>query len=231
MNTSEPHGLTRLLTSFAVFAVLVLTAGCSKSCDSSKSDNGTPTAVPPEPPTIAITGTPPPPASASALASASASPPAHASAKPPPVASSAPTHEGAPPKPLADKRQAASARIVGKNFNLEVGSPGCRVDEPCAVTLRLVAVGDWHVNKEYPYKFTAAEAPGVQFLGNGDAKIFSRASGAFLEEGEKTATMTVRFKPTSAGEARVAGIYKLSVCSAEQCQIEQQAVQLAVPVM
>ena len=43
--------------------------------------------------------------------------------------------------------------------------------------------------------------------------------------------MIVRFKPTSAGEARVSGTYKMSVCSAENCQIETQAVTLVVPVM
>ncbi len=43
--------------------------------------------------------------------------------------------------------------------------------------------------------------------------------------------MTVRFKPTAAGDAKVSGTYKMSVCSAENCQIEQQTVSLNVPVM
>jgi len=71
----------------------------------------------------------------------------------------------------------------------------------------------------------------VQFLGNGDANIFSKAAGDYQENGEKAATLTVRFKPTAAGEAKVSGTYKMSVCSAENCQIEQQAVTLAVPVL
>lgn len=99
------------------------------------------------------------------------------------------------------------------------------------MTLRLAPTGAYHVNKEYPYKFVAAGAPNVTFLGKGDANTFSRASGDFAEEGEKAATMTVRFKPTAAGSARVSGTYKMSVCSAENCQIEQQAVTLDVPVL
>lgn len=99
------------------------------------------------------------------------------------------------------------------------------------MTLRIAATGDYHVNKEYPYKFTASASPGVTFLGNGDANVFSRAAGDFREDGEKAATMTVRFKPAAAGEAKVTGTYKMSVCSAENCQIEQQTVSLAVPVM
>jgi hypothetical protein len=92
-------------------------------------------------------------------------------------------------------------------------------------------VGDFHVNKEYPYKFVASAAPGVAYLANGDANTFSRSSGDFHEDSEKVGTMTVRFKPSAAGEARVAGTYKMSICSAEQCQIETQAVSLAVPVL
>jgi hypothetical protein len=99
------------------------------------------------------------------------------------------------------------------------------------MTLHLAAVGEFHVNKEYPYKFLATAAPDVQFLSSGDANTFSRASGDFREEGEKSATMTVRFKPTSSGEARVSGTYKMSICSAEACQIEAPTVQLAIFVM
>jgi len=99
------------------------------------------------------------------------------------------------------------------------------------VTLRLVASGEYHVNKEYPYKFTAAAAPGVTFLGSADASTFSRAAGDFREEGEKIGVMTVRFRPTAAGEAKVSGTYKMSVCSAENCQVESQAVSLSIPVL
>jgi hypothetical protein len=43
--------------------------------------------------------------------------------------------------------------------------------------------------------------------------------------------MTVRFKPATAGDANVSGTFKMSVCSASNCQIEQQAVALKVPVI
>jgi hypothetical protein len=142
-----------------------------------------------------------------------------------PAATSA--DKAAAPPPLVP----ASTRLAGKNFTLDVASPGCRVELPCVVTLRLAAAGAYHVNKEYPYKFIAAAAPGVQYLGKGDASTFSRASGDFHEDGEKAATMTVRFKPTATGQARVSGTFKMSVCSAENCQIETQAVSLAVPTL
>ncbi len=214
----------------AVGAILVLATGCSKT------DGGgaTATAVPSEAPTISITGTPqpaPPASAASAAVSASAAPSAAGAAPSAAPSAKAAAKASAKPEPAAAPLKPAGTSISGKNFTLAVGSPGCRVDTPCAVTLRLTAAGEFHVNKEYPYKFTASAAPGVTFLGSGDANVFSRAAGDFREEGEKTAAMTVRFKPTAAGEAKVAGTYKMSVCSAEQCQIESQAVALTVPVL
>gem|GEM_PF-511280 len=226
---------------WGVIAALLVVAGCSKSeGGASAAPSASAIAVPSEAQTIAIVGTPSaapsaaPSASATtttttATTTASAAPSAKpaASTKAAAVASLTAVKEAPPPTPL----KPASTRVSGKNFTLDAVSPGCRVETPCTMTLRLAASGEYHVNKEYPYKFLAAAAPGVQFLGNGDANTFSRAAGDFREDGEKAATMTVRFKPSSAGEARVSGTYKMSVCSAENCQVETQAVTLAVPVM
>lgn len=124
-----------------------------------------------------------------------------------------------------------SKHVAGNNFALDVASPGCKAGEECAMTIKLAASGSYHVNKEYPYKFIATPASGVAFLGKSDPNQFTRASGDFVEQGEKGGLMTVRFKPASAGEAKVAGKYKLSVCSADQCLIEEPMIDLAVPVM
>jgi hypothetical protein len=88
------------------------------------------------------------------------------------------------------------------------------------MTIKLSTGGEYHINKEYPYKFVPADAAAIGFAG-ADHK----------QEGEKTATMTVRFKPAAAGDAKVEGTYKMSVCSAEQCQIEQPKISLTVPVI
>lgn len=121
-------------------------------------------------------------------------------------------------------------RIDGQNFTLDVASASCKAGADCTMTIKLTAASEFHVNKEYPYKLTANAAPGVTFLGKKDANVFTKESGDFVEEGEKTGTMTVRFKPAAAGEAKVAGTYKMSVCSADQCQIEVQPIALNVPV-
>ena len=223
-------------------AVALLAAGCSKSeGGAGGAPSASAVAVPGEVASvIAITGTPPVPPSAapSASVATSATPSASASTRAGtgtgtgvPAASVKGIASAKAVEPPATPLKPVSTRMSGKNFTLDAASPGCRVEVPCTMTLRLAASGEYHVNKEYPYKFLAAAAPGVQFLGNGDANTFSRAAGDFHEDGEKAATMTVRFKPTSAGEARVSGSYKMSVCSAENCQVETQAVTLVVPVM
>lgn len=254
MSTCEVRGWTKCA---GIVAVGLVAAACSKG-DSGGAPSAAATAVPREAPTIAITGTPvaSPSATSSASPSASvvepsappsASPKASASSTTSAKASASGALEDAPsknaPKDSTDARDVknagstlvalkpAAARTSGKNFTLEAASPGCRVDAPCTMTLRLVASGDYHVNKEYPYKFIAAPAPGIHFQGNGDANTFSRAAGDFREESEKAAVLTIRFKPTSAGEAKVVGTYKMSVCSAENCQIETQPVSLSIPVM
>lgn len=187
-----------------VAAALLLACACSK-----QEEKAPVKTEPSDVPTFHIVGTPP--ATASATATTSAAPSAVAS--------------GSAPGGL----KPAATKIEGKNFALDVASPGCRVNESCAMTIRLRVLGDYHVNKEYPYKFVAAAAPGVTYLAEGNA--FSRASGDFKEEGEKAATMTVRFKPTSTGAAKVSGTYRMSVCSAENCQMEQPTVTLSVPVI
>jgi len=132
---------------------------------------------------------------------------------------------------VASGLKPASKRVEGNHFALELASPGCKAAADCALTIKLVASGEYHVNKEYPYKFLASAAPGVEFLGKSAPNTFTREAGDFVEQGEKVGTMTVRFRATAPGEARVAGTYKLSVCSADQCQIEQEKLELAVPVM
>ena len=124
-----------------------------------------------------------------------------------------------------------SKHIAGNNFTLDLASPGCKAGSECTMTVKLVATADYHVNKEYPYKFTATPAPGVEFLGKPDAPVFTRAAGDFTEQGEKSGTMTIRFKPTTPGHPTIAGTYKFSVCSADQCQIEQEKLELTVPTL
>ena len=120
----------------------------------------------------------------------------------------------------------------GNNFVVNADVPACHANGECKIELHLEAQGEFHVNKEYPYKFKASDAAGVEFLGKdpGGKNVFSKAAGDFAlsPSNEKLGTMTLRFKPAHAGAVTIAGQFKLSVCSAANCMLE--TAQVSVPV-
>ncbi len=100
--------------------------------------------------------------------------------------------------------------------------PECAVGSTCKVTLVLTALGEYKVNKEYPFKFVADEKAlrGGAIDGN----------GAFSHQGKQGGHMTVSFRPDAAGTAQLAGTFKLSVCTEATCEIAEPQIALAVPV-
>src|SRR5262245_9189607 len=121
-----------------------------------------------------------------------------------------------------------TATFKGNNFNLQATSGSCKKGDDCTLTLRLEALGAYHINDSYPYKFTPGptkdgKPENIEFA----KATFSKAEGDFKKEAEKVATMTVKFKATAAA-GTIAGVYKMSVCSEQNCQLEQQEVTLKV---
>jgi hypothetical protein len=121
----------------------------------------------------------------------------------------------------------------GSNFFLDVApAADCAVGATCSLTIRLVATGDFHINEDYPYKFKADDTPGVEFLGADAAgkNVFSKAASDWKKKDEKSGAMAVAFRAADKGSKTVGGTFKLSVCSAQTCQLEQQQVQATVAV-
>jgi hypothetical protein len=121
----------------------------------------------------------------------------------------------------------------GSNFFLDAAPVGdCAVGATCAVAVKLVATGDFHINDEYPYKLKTDDAPGVVFLGSDAAgkNVFSKAASDWQKKDEKSGVMTLAFRATDPGSKTVGGTFKLSVCSAGSCQLEQERVQARVAV-
>jgi hypothetical protein len=130
---------------------------------------------------------------------------------------------------------AGAAQVAkGNNFVVNANVASCAANAECKVDLRLEAQGDFHVNKEYPYKFKATAVSGVTYLGKdpGGTDLFSKAAGDFALDtsNEKVGTMTVRFKSANKGAVSIGGTFKLSVCSAQNCQLEQATVTVPVTV-
>ena len=87
-------------------------------------------------------------------------------------------------------------------------------------------------NDEYPYKLKADDAPGVEFLGADSAgkNVFSKAASDWRKRDEKSGQMTLSYRAADKGQKTVGGTFKLSVCSADNCQLEQQHVKATVAV-
>ena len=125
--------------------------------------------------------------------------------------------------------------IRGDNFVLIASFPdACKVGADCTLTLRLEAQGAYHINDSYPYKFTPTidtkdkkvDPPKCENVEFGKEQ-FSKANGDFKKDGEKTGTLTVTFKPT-APKGKIVGVYKMSVCSEQNCQLEVKPITLDV---
>ncbi len=139
---------------------------------------------------------------------------------------------GAPAPSTAPAADCGHSVCTDNLFIDAAGTPGCTAGAVCTVHLTLVATGDFHVNDEYPYRFKAEEAAGVTYLGTdeGGKNVFSKGAGDWKKIDARSGAMTVKFTPERRGDAAVAGVLKLSVCSGATCQLEQSHVSTVVPV-
>jgi hypothetical protein len=134
-----------------------------------------------------------------------------------------------PSQPAGD----CSHTACGSNFFLDAAPVGdCVQGARCEVAVKLVATGDYHINEDYPYKLKVEDVPGVDFLGTDAAgkTTFSKGATDWKRSDEKSGVMTIGFRSVQKGAASVGGTFKLSVCSAANCQLEQQPVKVAVTV-
>ena len=111
------------------------------------------------------------------------------------------------------------------NFFVDTQAPAeCAVGSTCDLAVKLTALGDFHVNDEYPYRFKANDVPGIDYAGT-DAMgkgVFSKPAGDWKKADAKTGVMTVKFTPREKGDKTITGTFKMSVCSAANCLLEQR---------
>jgi hypothetical protein len=137
------------------------------------------------------------------------------------------------PPPATLTSPACGHAACGDGYFVDaVPASSCAAGEVCALSLVLVATGDYHINDEYPYKFKGDDQPGLEFQGkSADGRgVFTKAAGDWTKADEKTGRMAVAFTSRAAAEKRVAGVFKLSVCSAQNCRLEQPRVDARVAV-
>lgn len=121
----------------------------------------------------------------------------------------------------------------GSNYFVDATPPAdCAVGANCTLGLTLVATGDFHINDDYPYKFRADDAPHVSFQGKdpAGATTFSKVANDWQKLAAQKGAMSIVFQAGQAGTQTLSGVFKLSVCSTQNCQLEQTPVRVAVRV-
>ncbi len=118
------------------------------------------------------------------------------------------------------------ARIDADNYVVEAKSTGpAKAGQESTIEISLTTKGDYHINKQYPYKFKTADPPpdGVTF----PKPTLMRADGTF---DEKTGKFKVPFVATKAGKATIGGTFSISVCSDANCIMDKQNIDVDVDV-
>ncbi len=132
---------------------------------------------------------------------------------------------------MAPEAGCAGHAACGDDFVVDaITQADCSAGAVCSVELALSATGDFHLNDEYPYRFRASEEPGLRYVGTDPAgtAVFSKAAGDWRKTASKSGVMTVKLVSPEKGERAVTGVFKLSVCSAESCLLDQREITVAL---
>lgn len=112
------------------------------------------------------------------------------------------------------------------NYRAQIRPAGaCKKDQLCGAEVLVEAKGDYHINDKYPYKFKLEDpAPsGMRYpkpvVGKEDATM-----------DEHKVVLKVPFVSEGTGDKRVSGTLSLSVCSAANCLMDKQPLEVTVKV-
>ena len=145
---------------------------------------------------------------------------------------SAASAQNAPASPNAVANGAAEPATVGAasfdnaNYSAKIASAGpCKKDQTCSAEIVVQAKGEYHINDKYPYRFKLEDPPpaGLKY----PKPVIGKEDGTMDEH---KVTLKVPFVPASAGDKKVAGTLSLSVCSAANCLMDKQQLDLSVKV-
>ena len=121
----------------------------------------------------------------------------------------------------SSKHEGPAALASAAFYRLDAAAqPPCAARAPCEARVVLTALGDYHVNQQYPQKFVADAVAGVAVDGSGTFSID--------RDRPATGTLAIRFRADRAGDYVLRGTFKLGVCNEDDCQIETPTI--AIPV-
>lgn len=140
------------------------------------------------------------------------------SSTPPAPTSDTPAVEAKPSEPTMGK-------LDEKNFSLEMKSVGpYKAGQQGNVEIVLQPKGEFHCNQEYPYKVKLGTAPaGITYP---QPVVKTDAMTIKPEQ----AVMKVPFTGDKPGESKVTGNFYFSICTSQQCVIENRELAVMVKV-
>jgi hypothetical protein len=146
------------------------------------------------------------------------------------VSEAAPSTQNASASPNANAASqpaaVAAPSFENANYSAKIVSIGpCKKDQTCSAELVVQAKGEYHINEKYPYRFKLEDPPptGLKY----PKPVIGKEDGTMDEH---KVTLKVPFVPASAGDKKVAGTLSLSVCSAANCLMDKQQLDLTVKV-
>lgn len=112
------------------------------------------------------------------------------------------------------------ALIDKPSYRIDVG-PGtpCKAKDPCTARIVLTALGDYHVNEQYPTKLVADPNPALDL-----------GTATFTLDSAKAGTLSIPFRAGKPGTYKVTGTFKLCVCTTKDCEIEEPKISFDVTV-
>ena len=130
---------------------------------------------------------------------------------------------------------AVSARFEHPNYTVVLEPAGpYKKGESASFKIVVRAKGEFHINEEYPTKFSAVVAPGVAYAMPKLARATQPDAFALkpCASGKDNCTLelTVRFTPEQAGTVTVGGEIALGVCNKDNCIFDKKVLSVAVPV-
>ncbi len=111
---------------------------------------------------------------------------------------------------------ADAARVEGPNFHILAAPLACPPTGPCTVAADLHAENGFKVNPDYPHKLV-------------EPSVALTAPASFATRSTTRGRLLLSFDRATPGPTTVRGTFKLSVCSADVCQIEAAALAVVVP--
>jgi len=134
----------------------------------------------------------------------------------------------------ADGAKAEAPRAAGPsrssvenaNYRAEMKAAGsCQKNSPCSIEVLVEAKGEYHINDKYPYRFKLDDPPaaGLKYpkpvVGKEDATM-----------DEHKIVLKVPFVSDASGDRKVGGTLSFSVCSAGNCLMDKQPLEVTVKV-